>query len=149
MLFTEIITKSFGGFDLLKGVSFNVADGERVGLVGPNGAGKSTLLRILAGEDFPSSGNAGHRNGSLGYLKQEAGFDPENSLIQEMWTAFPEILTISTRLAMIESDLPSAGDNVSEMVAESIDLYERFTLMDGHEVEARVDRVLGLSLIHI
>ena len=65
MLFAQNVTKSFGGFDLFTGVSFNVADGERVALVGPNGAGKTTLLRMLAGEDLPTSGHAGHRNGSL------------------------------------------------------------------------------------
>ena len=101
MLFAQNVTKSFGGFDLFTGVSFNVADGERVALVGPNGAGKTTLLRMLAGEDLPTSGHAGHRNGSLGYLKQEAGFDPENTLEQEMWVAFPEQLAITRRLSAI------------------------------------------------
>jgi ATP-binding cassette subfamily F protein 3 len=143
MLFTENVTKTFGGFDLFTGVSFNVADGELVALVGPNGAGKSTLLRMLAGEDTPSSGSAGHRNGSLGYLKQESSFDPENTLEKEMWAAFPEALSISRRLAVIESELPDAGDNASDMVAESLDLYERFTQLDGHTVEARVARVLS------
>ncbi|MDA1175341.1 MAG: ATP-binding cassette domain-containing protein [Chloroflexi bacterium] len=113
MLFSENVTKSFGGFDLFKGVSFNVADGERVALAGPNGAGKTTLLRMLAGEDLPSSGTAGHRNGSLGYLKQESGFDPENTLEQEMWVAFPEALAISRRLAEIEVALLTAGDESS------------------------------------
>ena len=143
MLFTENVTKSLGGFDLFTGVSFNVADGERVALVGPNGAGKTTLLRMLAGEDPPTSGSAGHRNGSLGYLKQESGFDPENTLEQEMWVAFPDALAISQRLAAIETELPDAGDNASTLVAESLDLYERFALLDGHTVEARVDRVLA------
>jgi len=143
MLFTENVTKSFGGFDLFTGVSFNISHGERVALVGPNGAGKSTLLRMLAGEDAPSSGNAGHRNGSLGYLKQESGFDPESTLEQEMWSAFPEALAISRRLAVIEAELPTADDNASALVAESLDLYERFTLLDGHTVESMVDRVLS------
>ena len=145
MLFAENITKSFGGFDLFTGVSFNVADGERVALAGPNGAGKTTLLRMLAGEDSPSSGSAGHRNGTLGYLKQESGFDPENTLEQEMWVAFPEALAVSQRLAAIETALANgdAGANSTALVAESLDLYERFALLDGHEVEARVDRVLA------
>ena len=143
MLFVENATKSFGGFDLFTGVSFNIADGERVALVGPNGAGKSTLLRMLAGEDSPTSGSAGHRNGSLGYLNQESGFDPDNTLEQEMWVAFPEALAVSRRLAVIETELPEAGDNASALVAESLDLYERFALLEGYTAEARVDRVLS------
>jgi ATP-binding cassette, subfamily F, member 3 len=143
MLFTENVTKSFGGFDLFTGVSFNVADGERVALAGPNGAGKTTLLRMMAGEDSPSSGHAGHRNGTLGYLKQESGFDPENTLEREMWVAFPEALAISRRLAEIEAALPTAGDESTTLVSESLELYERFAVLDGHMVEARVARVLS------
>ena len=110
MLYADNVTKSFGGFDLFTGVSFSVADGERVALAGPNGAGKTTLLRMLAGEDTPSSGKAGHRNGSVGYLKQESGFDPTAPLEQEMWVAFPETLAIATRLAAIEAELPEVDD---------------------------------------
>ena len=142
MLFTENVTKSFGGFDLFTNVSFNIADGERVALVGPNGAGKTTLLGMLAEEYPPTSGSAGHRNGSLSYLKQESGFDPENMLEQEMWVAFPGALSISRRITAVEKELPGAGDNAPALVEESLDLYERFALLDGHTVEARVDRVL-------
>jgi len=143
MLFTQNVTKSFGGFDLFTGVSFNVADGERVALAGPNGAGKTTLLRLLAGEDEPTSGSAGHRNGSLGYLKQESGFNPDNTLEQEMWVAFPEAQAIALRLAVIEAELHDANETATILVAESLELYERFAVLDGHAIAARVDRVLG------
>jgi branched-chain amino acid transport system ATP-binding protein len=50
------ITKSFGGLVALKEVSFEVEEGEAVGLMGPNGAGKTTLLNIIAGEYPPDAG---------------------------------------------------------------------------------------------
>ena len=43
------IKKSFGKVDILRGLGFDIADGEFVVLVGPSGCGKSTLLRMLAG----------------------------------------------------------------------------------------------------
>ena len=141
MLFAENITKSFGGFDLFTGVSFTIANGERVALVGHNGAGKTTLLRMLAGEDTPTSGSAGHRGGSLGYLKQESGFDPRVSLEAEMWSAFPEVVAVAQRTSEIERRLASDQGNAA-LVNESLELYEQYAVLGGHEVQARVDRVL-------
>jgi ABC-2 type transport system ATP-binding protein len=43
----EDVRKRFGDFEAVKGVSFEVADGEIFGLLGPNGAGKSTLIRMM------------------------------------------------------------------------------------------------------
>ena len=50
------ITKSFGGVRALRGVDFDVQEGEVHALIGENGAGKSTLMRVLGGETVPSSG---------------------------------------------------------------------------------------------
>ena len=52
------ITKHFGTVQALKGVSFDVEEGELFGLIGPDGAGKTTLFRILATLMLPDSGNA-------------------------------------------------------------------------------------------
>jgi ABC-2 type transport system ATP-binding protein len=57
MIAIDKITKSYGGIQALKGVSFKVSEGEVLGLLGPNGAGKTTIMKILTCFTPPSSGS--------------------------------------------------------------------------------------------
>jgi multiple sugar transport system ATP-binding protein len=51
------VRKSFGAAEVIKGVSFEVADGQFAVLVGPSGCGKSTLLRMIAGLESVTDGD--------------------------------------------------------------------------------------------
>jgi ABC-2 type transport system ATP-binding protein len=84
----EKIVKRFGDFEAVKGISFNVAEGEIFGLLGPNGAGKSTLIRmmttlmpvtagraIVAGYDVAKEPDAVRR--CIGVIPQALTSDPD------------------------------------------------------------------------
>lgn len=85
------LTKRFGAFTAVDGISFNVRRGEVLGFLGPNGAGKSTTMRMLAGFIRPSAGTAricGHdvqtdgikARAALGYLPEGAPTYPDMSV---------------------------------------------------------------------
>jgi rhamnose transport system ATP-binding protein len=59
------VSRSFGAVKALRGVTFDVAEGEVHGLIGENGAGKSTLLKILAGIIQPDAGEVHWRGARL------------------------------------------------------------------------------------
>ena len=57
LLLVEGLTKHFGGVTANDGISFDVREGEIIGIIGPNGAGKSTLFDLLTGFQTPDSGS--------------------------------------------------------------------------------------------
>ncbi len=66
MLKVEQLTKRFGGFTAVSNVSFEVAEGEILGLIGPNGSGKSTVFNLIAGALKPNAGSVRFRGAEIG-----------------------------------------------------------------------------------
>ncbi len=83
MIKVEGLTKYYGDFLAVDGISFEVKSGEIVGLLGPNGAGKTTTLRILTGYLLPSSGNVKIKDydiyNDLREIKRIIGYLPEQT----------------------------------------------------------------------
>ena len=69
------VCKAYGAQPILDGISFGLMQGEKVGLIGRNGAGKSTLFKLLAGVEFPDSGEVVVSGGQrIARLSQEPHF---------------------------------------------------------------------------
>jgi branched-chain amino acid transport system ATP-binding protein len=56
MIGLDGVSKGYGGQELLRGMSWRIGRGERIGLVGPNGAGKTTLFDVISGFTVPDAG---------------------------------------------------------------------------------------------
>lgn len=71
--------KGYREFEALKGVSFDVEDGEFFGIVGRNGSGKSTLLKLLAQIYVPTEGSVEVKGNLVPFIELGVGFNPELS----------------------------------------------------------------------
>ena len=61
LLKAQSISQAFGPVKVLKDVSLQINEGDRIAIIGPNGAGKSTFLRILLGEERADTGEITRR----------------------------------------------------------------------------------------
>ena len=68
LLQVEQLSKSFDGFIAVNKVSFDVAEGEILGLIGPNGSGKSTTFNLIAGALKPTGGSVRFQGKEIGGL---------------------------------------------------------------------------------
>src|SRR5678815_4109670 len=104
------LTKTFGDRTLFDHVTWQIGDGERVGLCGPNGAGKTTLLKILGGIEESDSGAVVKPVGlSIGYLPQDGLTHAGRTVFEEASGAFQPLLDMKAEMHDIEHKLGDAS----------------------------------------
>ena len=140
------LTKTFGDRTLFDHVTWQIDDGDRVGLCGPNGAGKTTLLKILAGfEDLDSGAVVRPAALTIGYLPQDGLTHSGRTVFEEASSAFQPLLDIKAEMHDIEHRLGDASVPVHEhdaMLARYAELQDRFRLNEGYSMDLRISTVL-------
>jgi ATPase subunit of ABC transporter with duplicated ATPase domains len=132
---------------LLEHASFQVAAGDKIGLVGRNGAGKTTLTRILAGEGHPAAG-AVLRTGEVGYLPQDPRTGDLDVLAKDRILSARGLDSVVERLRRAELAM---GDDSAEVRDKAMSAYARaeaeLAAAGGYAAEAEAARIassLGL-----
>lgn len=131
VLDVQNLTLSFGENTLFSGVSFDIKEKEKVGLIGCNGAGKTSLFKIITGEYTPDSGACFiSKNVSLGYMQQHTCSE-NRTVWGELVSVFDDLIEMENRLDEISRILMSEKGDTSALIEEQDRLNNIFTQNDG------------------
>ncbi len=127
MLEIKNIKKSFNKLQVLKGISFNVLDGEVVSIIGPSGCGKSTLLRCINLLEKPSSGNIILDGVDITNKKNLTQVRQKMGMVFQQFNLFPHLTVIQNiTLAPIKLGIMSQDDANKR----AVELLKTINLLD-------------------
>ena len=133
---------------ILEDISFNIEDGDKIGLVGLNGSGKTTLLDVLVGETPMDRGDIYIRKDlNIGYLKQHAKLDSQNTIFDECLLVFKPLMDMEARLRELEKGIGHEGakgqsEKLDKLMNEYSHLLEKFDELNGYGYRSEIKGVL-------
>ena len=137
----------FGGKVLFENVSFDVNQGDFVGLIGANGTGKTTLLKVIRGELEPTEGGAFiSKTTKVGYLEQHACQGSVRTVYDEALSIFNPLMEIERELEEIAVSLDAHIGDTNELIERQHKLHELFQEKEGLTYRSRTrSALLGLG----
>ena len=143
------LVKSFTiGDNLLDGLSFQVNEGERVGILGKNGCGKSTLFKILTREYDYDEGELSIAPGKrLGLISQIPVYPMGCTVEQVLDDAFVRVHRMERELERLTAAM-AAGDSSAETMNRYDHLSHEFQRLGGYDIQVQINKVcngLGIS----
>lgn len=143
------LKKSYGADIIFDNVSFDLKEGEVVGLLGRNGTGKSTLLKILKGLEIPDSGNIQFfKKCSMGYLEQIPEY-PNMTVQDVLYLPFEKVMSIEKDMRAIEGLLATSlnENDMNKLLEKYGRLQEAFDKNNGYSISGKVEKIKnGLNI---
>ena len=142
---------------VVKNITFEAYEGDKVGIVGANGSGKSTILKLIAGIEkmhyypgYPQTSSPGYDEGLINlprgatkaYLEQSPVYPEGLKVIDILNLAFEEIVSIEGQMREIEEQMKALEDKALEKALNKYsDLVQLFEVKGGYEREEKLSKV--------
>ncbi len=138
---------SFGSTVIFGGVTAEVQENSRIGLIGANGAGKSTLLNTICGDQEYETGELDRKKDlNIGYLRQNSGLTGSNTIQAEMRSVFAPVLKAREQMDALHLDLAECKPDSEEyrrISAEYDRLQAYFESNEGYLIDVKIQTVLN------
>ncbi|MGP1584245.1 amino acid ABC transporter ATP-binding protein [Peptostreptococcus stomatis] len=121
------LKKKFGQVEVLKGISFQIDDGEIGVVLGKSGAGKTTLIRCINGLESFDSGKIVLDDVEIKSINDMKEIRGQIGMVFQNFNLFPHLSVLEN---IIESPVRVFGRNKDEVVKEALDLLEMVDLLD-------------------
>jgi ATPase subunit of ABC transporter with duplicated ATPase domains len=122
---------------LLADASFQVAEGDRIGLVGRNGAGKTTLAKVLSGAGQPAAGTV-RQTGPVGYLPQDPRTGDMDVLALDRILSARGLDEVRTQMRKAETLMSDPDSATAEKAIRRYGtLSDRLSVLGGYAAEAQ------------
>ena len=122
------VRKSFGGFEVLHGVSIPIEDGAFVVLVGPSGCGKSTLLRMLAGLENITSGTISIGDRVVNNVQPK---ERDIAMVFQNYALYPH-MTVADNMGFSLKLRGASADEISKGVKRAAEILALTPLLDRY-----------------
>ena len=151
ILIAKDLGRRFGDRQILKGASFSLMPGDRVGVLGVNGVGKSTLMKILAGRDAEYEGDFHIAKGAtVGYVSQEPELDFDKSVRENVEEAVGEVRGLLQRYDEIlkaweDPAVMEDQERMDKLLEEQGDVQGQLEAMDAMDpaaLDARIEAAM-------
>ncbi len=133
------IRKNYGYNDVLKELSFDIKNDEKVALIGSNGCGKTTTLRLIMGLEIPDSGTINIRKGStIGYLTQIPSLEKEGVTANEVYLrGVSHLIELDNKIKNFVENMSTSDKDLKELDK----LQEEFRILGGYNLNERIEKI--------
>ncbi|MGB5595878.1 MAG: ABC-F family ATP-binding cassette domain-containing protein, partial [Crocosphaera sp.] len=140
----QAVKKDFGIKEILKGATFSLDEGDKVGLIGTNGSGKSTLLKMIAGLEPIDGGELWINSGSkIIYLPQQPNLDENLTVLEQVFADCGEQMALVREYEEISHKLAHTPEDTDSLMSRLSAVTQQIETLDAWGLETNAKIILS------